>query len=177
MSTRPRFSSLDRMDVAELVDLVGARVALIPREQHDLMSGWGGPSQARSVYMQADDNTTNNYTISYRVPPGVTNVDVAVLVFGAGTVKLTTAADTTGTLFRSTDMLMQDSMQSAAVWLKSNGVYNGYGAESGRALGVASSPSWAWTDTDVSVEVVGASQTGDEMYVLGLVFVPIHVAR
>ena len=174
MSTRPRFDSLDTGSLDQIKDLATARLALISeRSQHALMSGYGGPPQCRSCYITA---TT---TVSYRVPPGVTEVNVAALVAADGgnddcTILFTTSVDAVGTEFPIVGG--DDSDVAAASWRKTNGVLDSadVGAESGRALTVRSSAVWTWDDVDVVITVTAAAT---DVVIYALMFSPVHVPR
>lgn len=175
MTTRPRFESLDLADTSRLRDLAPARASELPRQQHALMSEWGGPPQMRSVYLDALSGAVYTDVISYRVPPGVTEVDVHALMYGSGTALFTTSSDSTGTRFRSLGST-GTGMLEAAEWKMTGGTLSAdNGAESGRALIVRSAVAWEWTDVDITV-VVDAT-AGRDLYVFGLVFSPIHIPR
>lgn len=174
MTTRPQFDSLDLADPSPLLDLAIARASLLPREQHALMSGWGGPPQCRACMFVAENGASNTYTISYRVPPGVTDVDVAALLYGDGTLTLTTSADATGTRMRSVGA--SDNVSEGAVWVTTNGsLDDDNGAESGRALTMRAAVAWTWVDTDITVVIDAAGS--DDLYLWALTFKPIHITR
>lgn len=176
MSTRANHDEADTYAPIVLRDLVPARASDLPRLQHAVMSSGGGPPQARSVYYVAESGASQTYTLSVRVPPGVTDVDVEVIVNGNGTVEMTTSADATGTLLRAAVSVTngEDDWVSFS-GVRTNGVQSpAYGAE-GRALGVVSSAVWYYQNVDVTV-VVDASATAD-LRVYGLTFFPIHVPR
>lgn len=177
MSTRPRFESLDIADTTQLLDPEPARASSLPRHQHALMSGWGGPPQCRAVYLIAAPGTSITHVISYRVPPGVSEVDVAALFVGVGTVLFTTAADATGTRHRAVNETSVDYLETAQ-WLSTAGTLDSdNGADSGRALIVRSVVAWEWTDVDITVFIDATTAGTDHVHVYALTFTPIHIPR
>lgn len=172
MSVRPWFHPLDRADVRELADLHTARALDLPREQHALMSGYGGPGQGRSCYITA---TT---TISYRVPPGVTEVDVEAWIAADGTnddsnVVFTSSVDATGTKFNLVGGNETD-VSSATRYQTGGPLASSYGAQSGRALTVRSAVAWTWADVDVTVTITAV---GTDVVIYALAFKPVHAFR
>ena len=127
--------------------------------------------------IEAVGGATTTKDLTYRVPPGVTHVNVSALVHGRGTVAVATAADSIGTAVSSHD----DSSNQVenARWYSTNGTgdddENDTAIRSGRALRVRSSVAWTWDDVAIEVEVddIGSNDT----IVLGLIFRPIHVPR
>lgn len=178
MSTAPKFVTLDRRSLGRLDDLVPARVTLLRQvvtHQHTLMSGWGGPPQARSLYIPAVTGGTASQVVSYRVPPGVTHADVSVLMQGRGTVTLTTSADATGTKLRCVSFFDNFDSENAQ-WYSTEGVMDSTeGAESGRALQLVSAESWAHQNVDVTVALDASGV--DNLQTWALVFRPVHVPR
>ena len=171
MSTRPRHLSLDTGSLDLIKDLTPARVGVIgERTQHALMSGFGGPPQCRSCYITA------TRTISYRVPPGVTEVNIAALIaagaLNTGTVTFTTSVDGVGTLFAPVGDAIDDV--AAATWISTAGfLAQSAGAESGRALTVRSAVAWTWADVDINVTVTPSST----IVLFALIFSPIHTEK
>ena len=177
MSTTPKFVSLDRRSMAPLDDLVPARVSIlrqIANHQHSLLSGWGGPPQARTCIIIAENGATASQVIGYRVPPHVTHADVSLLMQGHGTVTLTTSADATGTTLRSVSQLEDAALQNMA-WTSTDGVNDDESAESGRALKLVTAAATSHQDVDVTV-ALDASGT-DDLHLWAIVFRPVHVPR
>lgn len=178
MSTLPRFLSLDLATHEDLVDTTPARAATLRemvRHQHSLMSRWGGPAQARSMCVEASGGATVTKDITYRVPPGVTHVNVSALIHGRGTVTFTTAVDTTGTTLRANVYGTTTPVEDAR-WYSTSGTGDDDStAESGRALQVRSNAAWSWSD--VTIEIEADDTSGDDLLVLGLVVRPLHVSR
>lgn len=172
--TRPALGapSLDSQEPGRLRDLVLAQVALlqsVDTNQHALMSAWGGPAICHNFYATPTGNAT--YTATFRMPPGVTDCDVSLLLGGIGIVTITTAADSTGTALSTTSGYQPEF----ADWVSTGGVApTSAGATSGRAVTVASSASWAWADVDFTLTVTGVSGT---LYILAIELRPIHVSR
>lgn len=175
MSTIPRFVSLDLQAHSDLSDPVAARAVTLRemvRHQHSLMSRWGGASQARSMFVEGG---VTEKPITYRVPPGVTHVNVSALIHGRGSVLFSTAVDVTGTLLRSNTYTTQAALEDAR-WYSTTGTGNDdSSSESGRALQVRSSPSWTWDDVEVTIDLEDYS--GDDTVLLGIVFRPLHISR
>lgn len=178
MSTIPRFLSLDLQTHSDLVDPAAARAVTlreVVRHQHSLMSRWGGAAQARSVCIEAASGATTTKDLTYRVPPGVTHVNVSALIHGRGTVAFTTSVDATGTAIRS-NVYGTTTVVEDARWYSTSGTGDDdTTAESGRALQVRSAAAWNWSDVTVTVEADDSG--GDDLLVLGLVFRPVHVPR
>ena len=178
MSTAPQFTTLDRIPLVGLDDLVVARAGLlrqVAERQHALLSGWGGPPQARTLQIQATNGATASRVVSYRVPPGVTHANVSLLLEGRGTATLTTAADTTGTQLRNSEDV--DSLNGdVAQWHATEGVYDATeGAESGRALQLVSAAAWSHQDVDVTVAI--DAEASMDFAIWAAVFRPVHVPR
>jgi len=172
MTTRPRYESLDIADTTQLLDLAPARASSLPRQQHALMSGWGGPPQCRSWIAPSPSGGSDTYVISYRVPPGVTEVDVAVLMYGDGTVTFTTSADATGTRLRTVGQPGGNEVLESARWYGTAGTLDtDNGAESGRALIVRSAVAWEWTDVNITAVVY------NDLWTYALTFTPLHIPR
>ena len=171
MTTRPRGDVLDMVTPQELVDMAIARASDLPREQHALMSAGGAPEQTRSVWYEATGGTPQTYNPSVRVPPGVTAMDVEILLSGNGTVEITSPAG--DTLFRTNVVYDSAPTPDHGVQLRTDGVTEtGYDTE-GTALVVLSAVAWEETDVDLTVVV-----TPDEkLTVYYLSFAPIHVPR
>lgn len=177
MSTRARFESLDLADVTPLRDLAAARASDLPRQQHALMSGWGGPPQARSVYWGSESGVPYEGHISYRVPPGVTEVDVSVLAWGEGTIRFLPSTDAVGTKLRFATLDYTHTLTGqleSAVWLGTAGVLDSdNGAESGRAMTVRAAVAWTWTDVEIQIDLTSTT----DAYVYAVTFTPLHIPR
>ena len=182
MSTKPRFDIVDKADLTALRDLSPAEASALTRLPHALMTGWGGPASSRTFVRYADTTTVTS-TISYRTPPNVTDIDIACLMFGDGTVKFTTAVDPLGTLLRSNGQGVGTAgfeVVEAAVWHKTNGVLNTDGfavlaATTQRALSVYGAELWEWQDIDITVEL--NPDATSKLYTFALAFYPLHVTR
>lgn len=175
MTTRPQFISLDTRDLAQIVDLAPARASDLPREQHALMSGYGGPEKARSCYYATSAVAPATYTLSERVPPGVTELDVEIAVAGNGTIVFTTSADAVGTNFRVSAVVYDGAPSpDVAVSLRSGGVVDSTNGPAGRALTVRASSSWSFDWVDI-VMVLTPEVSDLTVYAIG--FAPVHVPR
>lgn len=158
----PDYTSVDIKSPLTIRDPQEASITALrlPAFQHALMSGWGGPPQVSTMY--AATETTIEFTRGYRVPPGVTEVDVEVRGSGNGSVHFTTAADATG----------------VTLWF-ANGFNPQVGPEKaqdvrGGRLVVLAAPVWEWTDTDLYVSV---EATVDDIETYTLTVYPHHVPR
>jgi len=158
----PDYTSVDIKSPLTIRDPQEASITALrlPAFQHALMSGWGGPPQVSTMYTLTQ--TLVEITRGYRVPPGVTEVDVEVRGSGNGSAHFTTAADATG----------------VKLWF-ANGFSTEAGVEKaqdvrGGKLIVLAAPVWEWTDIDLSVEV---EATGDEVGTYTLTMYPHHVPR
>lgn len=156
----PDYTSVDIMYPLTIRDPQEASITALrlPAFQHALMSGWGGPPQVSTMYARRVAHLTRGY----RVPPGVTEVDVEVRGSGNGSVHFTTAADATG----------------VKLWF-ANGFSTEAGVEKaqdvrGGKLIVLAAEVWEWTDIDLSVEV---ESTDDEIGTYTLTVYPHHVPR
>lgn len=176
MSVAPLFSPLNRTSLTPLTDFTPARASLIPRTQHALMSGWGGPPQGRTIYIAAENGVALTRYIGVEAPPGVLEVDMEVLACGRGTIAFTTADDT-GTGFR----IQRDSYGPTSApaldyarWSRTGG-----GGEptddAGRALIVRSSV--VWTHESIATTVVVTPDVDRYLTVFAIIFHPIHVPR
>lgn len=159
----PRYDSVDIMTPAAIRDPMQASITAlrIPALQHAVMSGWGGPPQVSSMWVRTE--TTYTLTRGYRVPPGVTEVDVEVRGSGNGSVHFTTAADATGV-----KLWFANGFTTTVA-----GVYMAQDIRGGK-LTVLAAPVWEWTDIDVLVEI-GATDGPIETYTLTVY--PHHVPR
>lgn len=158
----PDYTSVDIMSPLTIRDPQEASITALrlPAFQHALMSGWGGPPQVSTL--SCLEQGLREITRGYRVPPGVTEVDVEVRGSGNGSVRFTTAADATG----------------VTLWF-ANGFNPQVGPEKaqdvrGGRLVVLAAPVWEWTDTDLYVNV---EATVDEIETYTLTVYPHHVPR
>ena len=174
MSTGPLYQSIDRLSTAPLPDMVAARAGFIPRTQHALMTGYGGPPQARSIYIAATSGTAVTRTISVRATPGITSMDLELLASGLGTITLTTSTDTTGIVFQSASALNADATLESAQWLRTSGPGDTT-LTIPRQLLVRASPSWGheWVNVTIVVDPFG----GQNMTLFSAVFHPVHIPR
>lgn len=178
MTTRPRFDPLDRTVPTELVDMATARVQGIPREQHGLMSSFGGPPKSRSCYYAASAGTPAAFTLSECVPPGVTEMDIEIDVSGDGSVAFTTSVDATGSLLRSAaslDVSTGNPSPDYSTRTRTGGVVDAANGPSGRALTVRSSAVWSFDRINVTVTLT--PETGRDLEVYGITFYPVHIPR
>lgn len=175
MSTRPRPGSLDTAALAGLADLAIARAATIPREQHQLMSEGGAPEQVRAVYWVTTGGTAATYYPSLRVPPGVTEVDIEVVLSGNGLVLFTSSVDTVGCEFSSQVVYYDGPSIELATTQRTNGAVDSTNGARGRALTVRTSAVWEWTDVQLTAVITPVAGMGLEVYVVS--YAPIHIPR
>lgn len=142
----PDYTSLDLIALAPIRDPATASQSLLSllKRQHALMSGWGGPPQSRTLFFYAESSLVDR-TISYRVPPGVTDIDVEVVASGNGPVNFATAVDAEGVTARFVDAFADDPGPESATTVRANG------------LRVLASPVWAFTDVEIAVEIAAGS--------------------
>lgn len=164
---------VDLIDLYAVRDMAPALVdylRMIRSRQHALMSAWGGPAVCRSLGLTSSGSTT--WTVTVRVPPGVTDLGLALLCHGSAIITITTAADATGTELRS--VAPNDAGAETPTWVSTGTVApSSAGASSGRAVTVLSSASWTWSDVDLSIAVADVSSVG----LLAIETRPVHVAR
>lgn len=172
MSTRPILLSLDTLALPQVRDLAAARAADLPRDQHALMSAFGGPAQTRSVTFTATSSTLATYYPSWRVPPGVTDVGIGIRASGNGVVTVQPAADAIGTSFIVSVVFDGDPTVDAATRMYNGSVLPGVSVV-GRAVTALAAPVWEFT----SVEFVLTIDPAPTLYVYELSFVPIHIPR
>lgn len=174
MSTRPVNISLDLADVSEIRDMREARASDLPRDQHALMSSWGGPEQARSVYYTSTGGTTTTYYPSARVPPGVTDVGIEILVSGSASILITSAVDAVGSLFTSAVTYADTPTSESATRIYNSGTDSSQGAP-GRALTVRSAVAWTWETVQLTLVIDPLS--AEDVVIYGLSVVPLHIPR
>lgn len=177
MARDPAAYSVDVDDPIGLIDPQQALVALLKQvelRQHSLASEWGGPPRCMTEVLKATGATSTVITVS--VPPGVTDLDIAMLLAGTGTVVVTSSVDATGTQFVSDNNAAAPTTDAeVASWFQTSGALpTSAGATSGRAVTVASSASWAWQDVDLTITV---SAVTSSLTILALEVQPIHVPR
>lgn len=158
----PDYTSVDIKSPLTIRDPQEASITALrlPAFQHAVMSAWGGPPQVSSMWVRTE--TAYTLTRGYRVPPGVTEVDVEVRASSNGSVHFETAADSTG----------------VSLWF-ANGFSTVAGVEKaqdvrGGKLVVLAAPVWEWTDIDLYVEVAATDQ---EIETYTLTVYPHHVPR
>lgn len=177
MPRDPATLSVDVDDPIGMLDPQPAVVSLlklIEAKQHSVMSAWGGPPRCLTEVLKATGATSTVLTVS--IPPGVTDVDIAVLLAGTGTLVITSTADATGTQFVSDNNAAAPTTDAEmASWFQTSGALpTSAGATSGRAVTVASSSSWAWQDVDLTLTV---SAVTSSLTILAIEIQPIHVPR
>lgn len=177
MPRDPVTYSVDVDDPIGLLDPQPALVSLLrtaEQRQHALASWWGGPARCMTEVLKATGATSTVVTVS--IPPGVTDVDIALLLAGTGTVVVTSSADGTGTQFASDNNAAAPTTDAEiASWFQTSGYLpTSAGAASGRAVTVAASASWAWQDVDLTITV---SAVTSSLTILALEVQPIHVPR
>lgn len=180
MAREPLFGpALDTLDAGRLKDPALAGIALLRQvdlRQHALMTGWGWPPCAYTFYLAATGATSQ--VLSVRVPPGVTDLDLSLLMAGFGTVVVTSAVDAVGTQLQclnGTNAVAAGADAELGEWFETGGpMPSSYGATSGRAVTVASSASWGPQDVDLTFTV---SNVTTAFTILGVVVRPCHVPR
>jgi hypothetical protein len=159
-------------ELATLTDPVIAGVDLvanIAHRHHDMMAGWGRPDRACGMYHRATGS--GSIIIPCRVPPGVEEMDIALLVWGIGRAKLTCATDATGTFLRSLNL----PTPQLAEWVETGGpIDSSEGPESGRALTVSASAVWAFQDINITVDI---DDVNGEFGIAGVWWRPIRQLR
>lgn len=158
----PDYTSLDIITPALIRDSKQATIEMLrlPAKQHALMSGWGGPPQVST--MCSLTQSLVEITRGYRVPPGVTEVDIEVRASGNGSVTITTDDDATGV----TLWFANGSSTEASV-VRAQDVRGG-------RLTVLAAHAWEWTDVNLYVEVEASA---DEIGTYTLTVYPHHVPR
>lgn len=166
---------VDEIQIVNVLDFAPATVSYlrtIRTRQHALMSEWGGPPTARTLYLQASGDDA--WTVTIRVPPGTTDLGLAILAFGNGTLTVTSAADAVGTALVSVAPIDSGAVdEEAATWIATTGsLSSSLGASSGRAVTVRSSVAWTWTDIDLTFTVTSVTTNWG---ILALETRPIHI--
>lgn len=112
--------------------------------------------------------------VRIRVPPGVTDCSLAILVAGSGSVRVTSGTDSTGST------LTWDT--GAAIAITQSGTVETVGVlpvsaghATGRAVTVRSSVTWTWGDDILTVASSSAGSVDGAIY--GIHVIPIQVAR
>lgn len=172
--TSPDVDDLRPVTVRDLAPALIDHLRTIRQRQHALMSGWGGCAVCRTLYIQATGDVV--HTVTVRIPPGVTDLDLALLAYGNGTCTITTSADATGTVLRSVAPIDSAAIEEEqAAWVSTGGALSSSaGASSGRAVTVASSASWVWQDVDLTLTITGVTT---RFGCLALETRPVHAPR
>ena len=175
MSTPPVFDlDLDLLDPVALRDMAPALIDYLRTartRQHALMSAWGGPAVCRSCNYQAVIDTTATFTV--RIPPGVTDIDLALTCFGTAVINITTSADAVGTELRAVAPGGSNGDETPIKVATGGLISSSAGAGSGRAITVRSSVSWTFADVDLEFDLTGVDSFG----ILAIETRPIHVPR
>lgn len=170
MSTSPVNLPVDQAVADWITDLQPARTWVlneIHARQHSMMSAWGGPGHWCSLHIDEGDTAT----VLVRVPPGVTEMDMTLLCSGIGDVTITSTNDATGSRLV---WLMQGDLVTAAWPVSTTGESDsGNGANTGRAVTVSSSVTWAWATERLTFTVA----SGGPGTIWGVLLKPIHRAR
>jgi len=165
-------SFVAREELAAFVDPVIAEVnlvATIAHRHHDMMAGWGRRDRACGMYHRATGS--GFIVIPCRVPPGIEEMDVALLVWGIGRAKLTCSTDATGTYLRS---INRPSPQLTE-WVETGGPIDASeGPESGRALTVSATTVWDFQNIGVRVDI---DEVSGEFGIAGVWWRPIWERR
>lgn len=142
----------------------------IDQRQHALMTTYGGPP--RYVTLNKLYNGAFSFEHTTFVPPGVTYLNIGLLVSGRGEVTITTASDVVGTKMRSTLNSTSDARTVLdAEWLWASGIVpDTEGAESARAI-LTGLRQWAW-DT---LTLIFDGDKAVDFAILGMVVAPIHL--
>lgn len=169
---RPDVDEIQITDVLDFAPSTASYLRTIRTRQHALMSEWGGPPTARTLYLQASGDDA--WTVTIRVPPGTVDLGIAVLAFGNGTLTITSSADAVGTALVSVAPIDSGAVdEEAATWIASTGsLSSSLGASSGRAVTVRSSVVWTWVDVDLTFTVTGVTTNWG---ILALETRPIHI--
>lgn len=169
MSRTPEFISLDVVFPDDsLPDFYAADATLprlIERSQHALMHGWGGPPTSVSIFSRDGGLTGRTSHILLRVPPFCEWMRFEALGLGEGAVKLTTGADTNGTLLG-----WRFSTLESALWVQGSNETGTAADFAGRALKVSTSLQAVWQTVQVQVLMIGGGVGGG---LRGLAFYPL----
>lgn len=158
-----------------LRDPVPAQVSIpaeIANRHHTLVAGFGRPNQSRGMYLRATSNTT--WTVPLRVPQGVTLMDATLLVWGRGTVTLTTSADATGSQLTGIGTTTTDPLELYTL-STAGPIDPSEGATSGRAFQAVAAESWDFQNVDVTFTVTVAG--GDEFGLAEVIWRPVVQRR
>jgi hypothetical protein len=171
MSTAPLSIDVDKAAASFLVDIEPARVWIlheIHQRQHSLMSRWGGPGCW--IGMNADESDT--VTVPIRVPPGVTEMDLTLMVSGVGDVTITSTNDNTiGS--RLVWLMEGDALTQSHSISTAGEIDSSNGANTGRAVTVSGSVSWTWQTERLTFTITA----GGPGTIRGVMLRPIHKAR
>lgn len=143
----------NRLDQQPHIDLGGnprpaefGELLIAHDRQHTLMTSWAAAAHYITFALETGAPATK--TVTTRIPPSCTWLDLGVLVYGKGAITVTSAVDAVGTLFRvTTDTVGGEH----AAWQWTIGpTPDTNGAESGRSIQVATTASWQWTSVDLT---------------------------
>lgn len=174
MAKQPAFLGLDRFDITPRNEVIGASLDLLlnaEARQHAIMTKHGGAPYFLDIVIVATGGTS--VIVPAWIPPGVLYCDLALCLFGMGNVTATCAADATGTkLTTRGDTAV--AMAELGEWVGTSGILSdSLGAESGRAIQVASAVSWAWQQVDITLTI---SHVTTRCGIVGGLLTPIHQA-
>lgn len=178
MAIDPAFTpDLDIATIVPVVDMAPAVIdylRTIRARQHAQMSGWGGPPVCRSTHLATSLDMAWTFTIS--VPPGVTEMDFSLLVYGTGIITITSPSDAIGTQLIAAAPTDGGVVDPDVVSRLSTGgaLSASAGAASGRAVIVRSALSWERVDVDLTIDV---SDVVDTLGIRAITFAPVHRSR
>jgi hypothetical protein len=168
MARLPEFLSIDTLGAMALRSFQAAEAGLLSQAstcQHALMSGFGGPLQCYTTYLDGT-SSTDTLLVPVRVPPGITHARIAIAGRGRSHIKVTTPADTFGSFLVAPAF----GGTTAIYWVWGSA---GFGSElsiQNRLLRLFASPAETWRTVWAS-----ASCVAGEVFALALQ--PIHQAR
>ena len=140
-------------------------LAAIDERQLRAMTTAGNPPQVRSCYLRS--TSSSSWTIPLLRPPGCEWIDLGLLVWGTGTITVTSTVDTTGTMLDSRNLATVDG----ARWIWTAGIIDSAaGASSGRALKVRTSIGWVYSATSLTVTI---DDVTDECGIAAIATIPI----
>jgi len=173
----PVYAGSDRTtEAAPVLDPTAARSHLLEAADstaHAAATAGGADPMWCGVYL------TEGQTgyVRIRVPPGVTECDLSILVAGSGSVTITSGSDSMGSTL-TWDTQAAISLTHAGT-IKTVGVLDAsdpdVDADSGRAVTVRSSVAWAWADEVLTI--VSSSSGSVDGVIYGIHVTPIQVAR
>jgi hypothetical protein len=170
----PVYAGSDRTtEAAPVLDPTAARSHLLEAADstaHAAATAGGADPMWCGVYL------TEGLTgyVRIRVPPGVTECDLSILVAGSGSVTVTSGSDSTGSTL-TWDTQAAISLTHAGTVETVGVLATSAGAASGRAVTVRSSVAWAWADEVLTIVSSSAGSVDGVIY--GIHVTPIQVAR